>query len=111
MLVVLRLRFTLLVVCSGSGVTVRLSNGSVYRVSGRGVVPFTINGTTIYFIFDSSGKFLSLSVTGNASVATIQSTEEFNRAVLTYTVVPFVAGLFFTLGSLAVSKEVRVRRG
>lgn len=101
----------LLDVVSGGGVTVRLSNGSVYHVSGRGVVPFRIGRGTIYFVFDSRGEFLSLSVAGNASVASIQSTEEFNRAVLTYTLAPFVAGLMFTLGSLAVSKEVRVRKG
>ena len=101
----------LLSVEGGGGVTVRLSNGSTYVVSGRGAVPFRVNSTTIYFLFDSEGRFLSLSVAGNASVGMVKSTEEFNRAVLTYTVAPFVSGLAFTLGSLAVSREVKVRKG
>ena len=93
------------------GVVVRLSNGSTYVVKGVGRVPFRVNGAVIYFLFDDEGRFLSLSVAGNASgVGFVRSTEEFNRAVLTYTVAPFVAGLAFTFGSLAIARSERGRR-
>ncbi len=91
------------------GVVLRFSNGSTIKVVGHGVVPIEIGGSSISLIFDSRGKFLSLSVEGNASVGTVRSTEEFSKAVLTYTVAPFVSGFAFTLGSLMI-KEVRRRR-
>ena len=84
-------------------------NGSIY-VSGEGAVPVRINGEEIRLLFDSEGRFLALSTSGGASVSGAQVSEEFGKAVLTYTLAPFVAGLAFTFGSLAVSREVKVRR-
>jgi len=92
---------------SGGGVRLRFSNGSVITVRGSGEVPIRINGEEIKLLFDSEGRFLALSTEGGVSVSGVEVSEEFSKAVLTYTVAPFVAGLMFTTASLLISRRAR----
>lgn len=84
-------------------------NGTLV-VEGRGEIPVVINGEEVRLLFDSEGRFLALSTSGGVSVSGAEVSEEFSKAVLTYTVAPFVSGLAFTLGSLAIAGRARRRR-
>ena len=103
-----------LVLSNVSGVMVggrpaQIANGSIV-VSGRGVVPVKIGGSEIDLLFDSEGRFLALSTYGGAEVSGGSvNASEFGKAVLTYTLAPFVSGLAFTFGALAIGRR-RVRR-
>ena len=91
------------------GVKLRFSNGSVKVIRGFGEVPVEINGEEVRFLFDSEGRFLALSTEGGVAVSSAEVSEEFSKAVLTYTVAPFVSGLAFTTASLLVSRRARRR--
>ena len=91
------------------GIKLRFSNGSVKVIRGVGEVPVKIDGEEIRFLFDSEGRFLALSTESGAAVSSAEVSEEFSKAVLTYTVAPFVAGLMFTTASLLISRRARRR--
>jgi len=94
---------------SSEGIKLRFSNGSVKVIRGVGEVPVKINGEEIRFLFDSEGRFLALSTESGVAVSSAEVSEEFSKAVLTYTVAPFVAGLMFTTASLLISRRARRR--
>ena len=91
------------------GIKLRFSNGSVKVIRGVGEVPVEINGEEVRFLFDSEGRFLALSTESGVAVSSAEVSEEFSKAVLTYTVAPFVAGLMFTTASLLISRRARRR--
>ncbi len=91
------------------GIKLRFSNGSVKVIRGVGEVPVKIDGEEIRFLFDSEGRFLALSTESGVAVSSAEVSEEFSKAVLTYTVAPFVAGLMFTTASLLISRRARRR--
>jgi len=91
------------------GIKLRFINGSVKIVQGVGEVPISINGEEVRLLFDSDGRFLALSTESGIAVSSAEVSEEFSKAVLTYTVSPFVAGLMFTTASLLISRRARRR--
>ncbi len=87
-----------------------VANGSIF-VSGKGVVPVKVGGSEIDLLFDSGGRFLALSTYGGAEVSGGSAdASEFSKAVLTYTLAPFVSGLAFTFGALALGRRGVRRR-
>ena len=93
---------------TSEGVKLRLPNGSVIDVVGVGEVPIRVGDTEITLLFDARGRFLALT-TANFTISNVEISEEFSKAVLTYTVAPFVSGLAFTTASLLVSRRSRRR--
>ena len=105
-----RLRLTNASSIEVGGRPVHAANGTI-TVSGRGVVPVVINGEEVKLLFDSEGRFLALSTTSGYQLSGSEVSSDFSKAFLTYTVAPFVSGLAFTFGSLAIAEENRrIRR-
>lgn len=95
-------------------VEVELEGNAIYvdtekeiTVTGAGEVPLRIGDTAITLLFDSEGRFLSLSTSSGVELSSAEVSEEFSKAVLAYTAAPFVSGLAFTLGSLAIGRRMR----
>jgi len=95
----------------GRGVRLRLPNSTVVNIVGSGEVPLRIDSTELRILFDSRGRFLALSTEGgNITISNVEVNQEFTKAVLTYTVAPFVSGLAFTTASLLISRRGGRRR-
>jgi hypothetical protein len=73
-----------------------------------------VEGRKAYIFVGPDGSIYGASFDGVISVGTLSVSEgdyeKFRTAVLTYTLVPFIAGLSFTLGGFMIGREKRGRR-